>query len=118
MALRRLQPRSRTAEQRVRRVYRLAGQYRTLERPLLLSLLPFRQPRIDSYPGNADGKRLLHNNDISTGEALDFLEKHRDKPFFLYLAYDAPHEPYIINDTLEYARFEHWDSATKQYAAL
>ncbi|MCG8377026.1 MAG: sulfatase-like hydrolase/transferase, partial [Chlorobiales bacterium] len=31
--------------------------------------------------------------DAFTREALDFLDRHQDKPFFLYLAYNAVHSP-------------------------
>jgi arylsulfatase len=32
-------------------------------------------------------------SDIFTSNAADFLEKNRDKPFFCYLAFNAPHTP-------------------------
>ncbi len=32
-------------------------------------------------------------SDIFTSNALDFLEKNRDRPFFCYLAFNAPHTP-------------------------
>ena len=38
----------------------------------------------------ADGRYLT---DVFTGAALDFVEKHQTDPFFLYLAYNAPHSP-------------------------
>ncbi len=31
--------------------------------------------------------------DQFTDAAVDFIERHRDRPFFLYLAYNAPHSP-------------------------
>jgi len=47
--------------------------------------------------------RLLHNNtrveikeyltDALSAEAVHFVERNTDKPFFLYLAYNAPHTP-------------------------
>ena len=70
-----------------------------------------------NIPENADGKKVRHNNDISTEEAIDYIDRHQNEPFFLYLAYDSPHEPYIINDTMMYNKFD-WNSETKQYAAL
>ncbi|MDL2243301.1 sulfatase-like hydrolase/transferase, partial [Bacteroidales bacterium OttesenSCG-928-J19] len=42
---------------------------------------------------NENGVQARHNNDISTEEAIDFMKKHRHESFFLYLAYDSPHEP-------------------------
>lgn len=38
----------------------------------------------------ADGRYLT---DVFTEEAVRFVEAHRDRPFFLYLAYNAPHAP-------------------------
>lgn len=38
----------------------------------------------------ADGRYLT---DVFTEEAVSFIERNRDNPFFLYLAYNAPHDP-------------------------
>ncbi len=35
-----------------------------------------------------------------TAKAIAFVEKHRDKPFFLYLAHNAPHIPYAAKPEL------------------
>ena len=59
----------------------------------------------------------MHNTDISTDDAIQFIRRNRRNPFFLYLAYDAPHEPFIIDDTHWYDN-EDWDMNTKRYAAL
>jgi arylsulfatase A len=32
-----------------------------------------------------------------TREALDFIDRHREKPFFLYLAHNAPHHPIPVS---------------------
>ena len=39
----------------------------------------------------ADGRYLT---DVLTEDAVDFLEGHQSEPFFLYLAYNAPHGPF------------------------
>src|SRR5262245_2090745 len=39
-------------------------------------------------------------SDIFTAEAMKFVEKFADKPFFLYLAFNAPHEPLQVDDKL------------------
>jgi len=39
-------------------------------------------------------------SDIFTDEAMKFVEKSVDKPFFLYLAFNAPHEPLQVDDKL------------------
>ena len=41
-------------------------------------------------PWRSDGRYLT---DVFTDEAVDFLRRHRSEPFFLYLAYNAPHAP-------------------------
>ncbi len=45
---------------------------------------------------NARDQRVKHNTDLSTDDAIGFISRNRQQPFFLYLAFDAPHEPYII----------------------
>ncbi len=63
----------------------------------------------DSYKNNVDDYRtyIMRNHehvdpqamphdyitDNFTHEALDFVTRHKDEPFFLYLAYNAPHGP-------------------------
>lgn len=44
-------------------------------------------------------------SDVLTDEAIGFIDRHRSEPFFLYLAYNAPHSPYIVPDRF-YDRFE------------
>jgi arylsulfatase A-like enzyme len=66
---------------------------------------------------NADGRHGRHNNDISTEEAIQFIRRNNNTPFFLYLAYDSPHEPYVIDDTSWYDDKD-WDPNTKRYASL
>ncbi len=78
--------------------------------------------RFDNYElrnidENANDKRIMHNTDISTGDAIKFIQRNKKNPFFLYLAFDAPHEPYIINETTWYDE-EEWDINTKRYASL
>ena len=38
----------------------------------------------------ADGRYLT---DVWTEEAVEFIERHRDEPFFLHVTYNAPHTP-------------------------
>ena len=35
-----------------------------------------------------------YTTDLITGYAIDFLDSHAEQPFFLYLPYAAPHDPY------------------------
>ncbi|MBI3948112.1 MAG: arylsulfatase [Armatimonadetes bacterium] len=41
-------------------------------------------------PGNEGGKKEQYAHDLFTGEALDFIRRHRGHPFFLYLAGTLP----------------------------
>ena len=44
----------------------------------------------DGTPKPADGRYLT---DVFSDEAVEFVQRHREEPFFLYLAYNAPHAP-------------------------
>ena len=56
--------------------------------------------------------------DAFSREALDFVRRHRSNPFFLYLAYNAPHTP--LQATRKYLdRFTHIpDERRRTYAAM
>ena len=71
-----------------------------------------------NIPENANGKHGIHNNDLSTNDAIAFIRRNQHNPFFLYLAYDAPHEPYNIDQTAWYDGQETWTPDTKRYASL
>lgn len=66
---------------------------------------------------NEGGRHAVHNTDLSTDDAVAFIRRNQDKPFFLYLAYDAPHEPYNIDDTHWYSHTS-WEANTQRYASL
>lgn len=78
----------------------------------------FHNDTLVNIPENADGKHGIHNNDLSTNDAIAFIRRNKDNPFFLYLAYDAPHEPYNIDQTAWYDGQESWTPDTKRYASL
>lgn len=77
----------------------------------------FNNEKLENIEANADGNHAAHNTDISTEDALQFIRRNQTNPFFLYLAYDAPHEPHIIDDTFWY-NDESWEIDTKRYASL
>lgn len=66
---------------------------------------------------NAHDKHVKHNTDISTEDAIGFIRRNKNAPFFLYLAFDAPHEPYVIDQT-DWYDDQAWDMDTKRYASL
>ena len=39
-------------------------------------------------------------DDVCTDYAIDFMTRNRDRPFFAYLPYQAPHEPWLARDAL------------------
>ncbi|MBN7811037.1 sulfatase-like hydrolase/transferase [Algoriphagus sp. H41] len=56
--------------------------------------------------------------DALSREAVDFVERHHEEPFFIYLAYNAPHTP--LQATEKYlSRFAHIeDPKRRTYAAM
>ena len=67
---------------------------------------------------NEHDAHVRHNTEISTDDALQFIHRNQHRPFFLFLGYDAPHEPYNIDDTSWYDEQGQWSDNTKRYAAL
>lgn len=77
----------------------------------------FNNDSLINIEANANDQRVKHNTDLSTEDAIRFIRKNKDNPFFLYLAFDAPHEPYIIEETGWYDDSQ-WEMDTKRYASL
>ena len=67
---------------------------------------------------NEHDAHVRHNTEISTDDAIQFIHRNKDNAFFLFLGYDAPHEPYNIDDTSWYDEQGDWSANTKRYAAL
>ncbi|MBQ3636365.1 MAG: sulfatase-like hydrolase/transferase [Bacteroidales bacterium] len=67
---------------------------------------------------NSDDAHVRHNTEISTDDAIAFIHRNKNNPFFLYLAYDCPHEPYIIDNVSWYDGQEDWPVDVKRYASL
>ncbi len=61
------------------------------------------------------GKKYTH--DLFTMEALEFIEREKNGPFFLYLAYSIPHAKLQVPDLGEYADRD-WPVNKKKYAAM
>jgi arylsulfatase A-like enzyme len=76
---------------------------------------------------NANGKKGAYSHDLFTKEALDFIQRSQDTPFFLYLAYTIPHannelgretgDGMEVPDSEPYTR-ESWPQVEKGYAAM
>jgi arylsulfatase A-like enzyme len=56
--------------------------------------------------------------EVFTDEAVDFITRHRDQPFFLYLSHTTPHAP--LQATAQYLdRYRHIeDPRTRVYSAM
>lgn len=69
------------------------------------------------FPENADGNKGTYTHDLFTEFALDFVKRHKDNPFFLYLPYTVPHSAYEIPDTAPYTD-RAWTDDEKVHAAM
>jgi beta-glucanase (GH16 family) len=66
--------------------------------------------------GRVDEKEYL--TDALSREAVDFVERNADEPFFLYLAYNAPHTPMQASEKYM-SRFSHIENEKRRtYAAM
>jgi len=68
-------------------------------------------------PENAGGQRRVYSNDLFRDFALDFVRRHRDQPFFLYLPMTIPHNRMEVPSVGEYAALD-WPEDAKIYAAM
>ncbi len=75
-------------------------------------------------PGGVATKRVEYSHDLFAAESLAFVERHVDKPFFLYLAYTIPHaNNEARNEGMEVPSYgpyadEDWPDAQKGHAAM
>jgi arylsulfatase A-like enzyme len=52
------------------------------------------QKQLDWWQDRKIENQEGYTTDLLTRSAKDFIERHKDKPFFLYFAHAAPHEPW------------------------
>jgi arylsulfatase A len=67
--------------------------------------------------GNSNGQGKQYSHDLFTKEALAFVERNKDKPFFLYLPYTIPHGKLEIPSDAPYSDRD-WPQPCKNYAAM
>lgn len=74
--------------------------------------------------GSFATEKVEYSNDLFTREAVQFLQRKHDKPFFLYLAYTLPHnngeapkDDRFQSPTLAPYESEPWTNLEKSYAA-
>jgi arylsulfatase A-like enzyme len=72
---------------------------------------------IIDVPGNQNGQRNAYGPDLYTDEAIAFMKKNKDRPFFLCLAHDLPHSPLEVPDLGPY-KDKDWPEHVKTYAAM
>ena len=68
-------------------------------------------------PENENNQRKVYTHDLLAEDALDFIRKHKEEPFFLYLPLTLPHGRYEIPDNSLYAD-QDWPEQVKNYAAM
>lgn len=80
----------------------------------------WRDDRMIELPENRGGDKT-YTHDLFERETLEFVRQHKQKPFFLYLAYTLPHGEYVIpHDDPAYALYRDrpWPQPVKNYAAM
>ena len=78
----------------------------------------WRDGRRDSIPENRNGAEQVYVHDLFTENAIDFIRRHREGPFFLYLAYTIPHFNLEVPELEPYARDEDWSEPQKILASM
>ena len=68
-------------------------------------------------PENQDGKKGYYKTDLITDNAIRFMERNQDHPFFLYIAYSNPHSPFDAPELGPYKNVD-WPLEEKIYAAM
>jgi arylsulfatase A-like enzyme len=68
-------------------------------------------------PGNLNGNREQYSHDLCTGFALNFIQEHHRKPFFLYVPYTIPHDRFEVPSLGRYAD-KPWKADERAYAAM
>ncbi len=47
-------------------------------------------------PGNENGGRGTYSHDVIAGQALDFIRRNKDRPFFCYIPFTIPHLELLV----------------------
>lgn len=73
---------------------------------------------LEGSSGYFKGNKEEYLTDTLSEKAVEFVEENKDKPFFMYLAYNAPHTPLQAKKD-DLAKFEHIkDKQRKAYTAM
>jgi len=58
-------------------------------------------------PGNGEGRRTTYSHDVIASQALDFIKRNRNSPFFCYVPFTIPHVELLVpEDSLAQYRGE------------
>ena len=57
-----------------------------------------------------------YSQDLYTSESVDFIKREKEHAFFLYVAYPAPHAPYVPPSDVPYSA-EPWSAEDRNFAA-
>lgn len=68
------------------------------------------------YRNNVRTHTRGYCSDVYTDAAIEFVKQHRDQPFFLYLPFNAPHDPLHVPETY-YTRYRNLEEEMKQQHA-
>ncbi len=67
--------------------------------------------------GNLGGKEGQYSHDLIAAQSLQFIRKHRDRPFFLYVPFTIPHTRFQVPDLGQYSD-RPWTPQQKMQAAM
>jgi arylsulfatase A-like enzyme len=64
--------------------------------------------------------RRVYAQDLIADASLQFIRENRERPFFLFCAWTAPHGPYSVNNVPNVAKYKDtgWKDAEKVYATM
>jgi arylsulfatase A-like enzyme len=68
--------------------------------------------------GVADPAKAQNTYDLFEAEALEFIEKQAEQPFFLYLAFQNPHGPLVVPELTPYKDAEWPSQRHKEWGAI
>lgn len=69
------------------------------------------------YPGNKK-ERTHYTHDEITKNALAFIDRAKDSPFFLYVPYTIPHAKFVVPELEGYTKDKPWSAGAKVFASM
>jgi arylsulfatase A-like enzyme len=78
----------------------------------------WRNDQKDFIPENRNNQQKAYTHDLMTDFALDFIQRHQDNPFFLFIPYTIPHFNIEVPELEEYTENKDWPRSAKIYASM